>query len=116
MFCSTLSCSISTTRITSIQSCKCFGIERTFKNLLGSLQTPESDNDKLLVDFFIVDPVVSFSEPLIARYTKENLQNFFIIDPKAQVFFFNRPCEKLLKAMSFDIYCDKFHMECYNFY
>ena len=72
---------------------------------------PEFNYDKALVD-----PFVGRSTPLIAKYTKKNLQKIFKIVLKAQAPPYNGLYKKLLKARSPGIYCNKSHIESYNFY
>ena len=102
--------------MTSIQGSGRFGIKCTFKNLLGSLSILRSNHNNFLVDFLIVYLIIRFFGPLIAKYTEKNLQKILKTILEAQAPSFNSPCEKLLKAISSDIYCDKSHMEYYKFH
>ena len=63
----------------------------------------------------IVDPSAGSIGPLVAKYTKEDLQQILKAVLEAQVPASNEPCEKLLKAKSLDVYRGKSHIECYNF-
>ena len=66
-----------------------------------------------------VSPIVNLSagsvRPPMAKYTEEDLQRILKVVLKAQVPTSDEPREKLLKVRSPDVYCGKFHMECYNF-
>ena len=48
-------------------------------------------------------------------YTKKDLQKIFKVVLEAQASSFDGSHKKLLKARSSDVYCDKSHMEWYNF-
>ena len=76
--------------------------------------------DKPPINFLIIeligDPVVGYFGLSIAKYTKEYLQKIFKIVLRAQISSFNKPCKKLLKAISSDIYYSKSYIEYYNFY
>ena len=97
--------------MTLIRGRKCTCRERTSKDLLGSSPPPKSSHNKALVNPLAIGP----SKPPITKYIKENLQKIFKTVLEAQAPPFDRPREKLLKARLFDVYCDKFHMEYYNF-
>ena len=71
---------------------------------------PELDYNKAPVD-----SPISLSTPLVAKYTKEDLQKIFRTILEAQASSSDRPYEKQLKARSPEIYYGKSHMECYNF-
>ena len=81
--------------------------ERTSEGLLGSSPPPESSHDETLIN----PP----AEPLIAKYTEEDLQKILKTVLKAQACPSDGPRKKALKARSPDVYCSKFNMECYNF-
>ena len=74
----------------------------------GSSPPPESIHDKA--------PVNLPAEPPVAKYTEEDLQRIFKTVLKAQFPPSYGPREKPLKARLSDVYRDKSHMECYNFY
>ena len=82
--------------------------KRTSEGLLRSLPPPESSHDEGLVN----PP----AEPLVAKYTKKDLQKIFRTVLKAQTPPSDGPYEKPLKTRSPDVYCGKSHMECYTFY
>ena len=94
--------------MTSIQGRGRLRRERTSKGLLGSSPPPESIHDET--------PVNPPAEPLVTKYTEENLQRILRTVLKAQAPPFDGPREKPLKARSSDVYCGKSHMEFYNFY
>ena len=80
----------------------------TSKDSSGSSLFPESSYDE--------GPVNPSTEPLVTKYTEENLQKILRTVLEARAPPSDAPCEKPLKARSSDVYCSKFHMECYNFY
>ena len=63
----------------------------------------------------IVDPGAGSVRLFVAKYTEEDLQQILKAVLEAQVPASNEPCEKSLKTRSPDVYCDKSHMEYYNF-
>ena len=63
-----------------------------------------------------IDSIVDLFEPLIANYIKENLQKILKTVLEARFPPSDKLCKKLLKAKSSDIYCNKSHIEYYNFY
>ena len=75
----------------------------------------KSSYDKPLIDFPIVHSIISLFELFITKYIKEDLQKIFKLILKAHISLFDGSCKKPLKAESSNIYCDKFHMEYYNF-
>ena len=85
--------------------------KRTSKGLLGSSAPPESSHNKVPINSLAID----FSKIFIAKYTEENLHRIFRIVLLAQAPSSNGPREKSLKARLFDVYCDKSHIEYYNF-
>lgn len=76
----------------------------------------ESNYDKPPVDFPIIDLIVGFFGPFIAKYMEENLQKILKTVLKACAPLSDRPCKKPLKVRSLDVYYNKFHIEWYNFY
>lgn len=102
--------------MTSIQDYRRLCRKHTSKYSWKSSLPPKFNYDKLSVDSPIADLVVSLFRPFIAKYTKKNLQKIFKIILKTQAFLFNRSCKKSLKARLPNIYFDKCHIECYNFY
>ena len=85
--------------------------EPTSKDSLGSLSPLESSYDEAPVDFLAIG---SFKPP-IAKYIEEDLQKVLKMVLEVRACLSDRPHEKLLKARLPDVYCGKFHMECYNF-
>ena len=70
-----------------------------------------------------------FKTPLLALLLHQTYPNILnkisggsVIDVKTlalasqPLLFLDKPCKKSLKASIPDLYCDKFYMECYNFY
>ena len=103
-------------KITLIQSYRHLQRKQTSKSPLKSLPSLKSSHDKQpLVNFLVVDPIISFSGPSIAKYIEDDLQKIFRIVLKAHTPLFDRFCENLLKARLPDVYCGKFHIEYYNF-
>ena len=102
--------------MTSIQDYGYLRKKHTFESLSESLSSLESSHDKPLVNFYIIDFNVNFSRPFIAKYTEENLQKILKTVLETCIPLFDRPREQLLKVRSSNIYCDKFHIEYYNFY
>ena len=74
----------------------------------GFSPPPESSNDKTPV----IAPTV---EPLVAKYTEEDLQKILRTVLKARVPPSDGVCEKPLKARSPDVYCGKSYMDKYYF-
>ena len=97
--------------MTLIQSYRCLCKERISKNPLKSSLPPESSHNKSSVDLFAID----YSKSLAPKYKKKDLQKIYRTVLKAQVPSFDKLFEKPLKAKSPDVYCSKFHIECYNF-
>ena len=81
------------------------------RNSKESSSPLESNHNKTPVDF----PFGSFIS-LVAKYTKEDLQTILRTILEARALSSDRPCKKPLKNRSPDMYCNKFHMEAYNFY
>ena len=93
--------------MTSIRGCRRPCWEHISEGPSGFSPPSESSHDET--------PVNSPAKPLVAKYTKKDLQKIFKTVFKAQAPSSDDPCEKSLKARSLDVYRDKFHMECYNF-
>ena len=81
--------------------------ERTSKSQSGPSPPLESSFDEA--------PVNPPAEPPVANYTKEDLQKILRTVLEAQAPPFDVSREKPLKAKLPNVYCGKFHMECYNF-
>ena len=97
--------------MTSIQGRGRFRRERISKSSLGFLPLLESSHNKAPVN----PPAFGLFKPLVAKYTEEDLQKIFRTILKAQASPSDRPYEKALKISSPDVYCDKSHIEYYNF-
>ena len=94
--------------MTSIQGHGRLCREHASKGPSGSSPLPESSHDKTPVN----PPAV---EPLVAKYTEEDLQRILRMVLEARAPPSDGIREKPLKARSPDVYCGKSHMECYNF-
>ena len=93
--------------MTSIRGCERLCRECTSKDLSEFSSLLESSHDEISVD--------PFAEPLVAKYTKEDLQKILRTVHKTRAPPFDGPREKPLKAKSPNVYCGKSYMECYNF-
>ena len=94
--------------MTSIQGRRRLCRERISKGLSESSSLLESSNNEA--------PVNPFAESPVAKYTEENLQSILKTVFEAWAPPSDGPCKKSLKARSPEVYCDKSHMEYYNFY
>ena len=115
MFYSIPSCFIPTDSINFICDHGHLYRKRIFESFLGFLPLPRSDYNKFLVNFLIVNPIVGLLELFIAKYIKKNQQKIFKTVLKTPAPFSDGSCEKFLKARLLDVYCNKFHIKCYNF-
>ena len=93
--------------MTSIWSCGRPRRECTSEIPSRSSSSPKSSHDKIPVN----PPAV---EPLVAKYIEEDLQKILRTVFKARASPSDGACEKPLKVRSSDVYCGKFHIECYN--
>ena len=82
--------------------------EHASKGPSESSPPPESSHDEAPVN-------LPADEPPIAKYTEEDLQRILRTVLEARAPPSDGIREKPLKARSPDVYCDKSHMECYNF-
>ena len=89
--------------------------KRTSKGFLRFSSFFKSSYNKPFVDFSIVNFIISLFNPFIAKYIKENLQKILRTILEAYISLFVGPYEKLLKARSPNVYCNKSYIECYNF-
>ena len=80
----------------------------TSEGLFGFLSPPETSHDKTPAN----PPAV---EPLITKYTEEDLQRILRTIFEARAPLSDGTHEKPLKAKSLDVYFGKSYMECYNF-
>lgn len=61
--------------------------------------------------------VIPAATSTVCKYIKKDLQRILktVLEVQAPTAS-KEPWDKSLKARSLDIYCEKFHIECYNFY
>ena len=94
--------------MTSIRGHRRLCRECTSESLSGFSSLPKSNHDETPINLLAV-------ELLIAKYTKVDLQKILRTVLKALTPPSDDNHEKPLKAKLPDVYCSKFHMECYNF-
>lgn len=106
-------------RINSVQGRSCSYRERLFVALSDSSLPPELDEK--LSNQLVRPPgpyfaIVPTATSLILKDTKKDLQQIFNTVLQVQALTtFEKPQNKLLKARSPNVYCERFYIEYYNF-